>query len=238
MENSEYELKCPNCGNKFFSIVKYDFSQNKFDEGDKRVFHRVYEKAENILKKGGIRYIYKNKELYYFENNKRINESFSRNNQFICSKCGKTNWWFQIELEEISKNSTGTVTVEDGIYTGEIKNGIPDGRGKLIYNGVYDGDIYQGDFKNGKPDGKGIYYHHNGNRYEGDFKNDKADGKGIFYFANGNRYEGDWKEDAREGQGTLYYANGDRMIGDYHNDKPIGKHAILYANGNISQKIF
>ena len=34
--------------------------------------------------------------------------------------------------------------IEDGIYTGEIKNDIPNGRGKLIYNGVYDGDIYQG----------------------------------------------------------------------------------------------
>ena len=105
MENSEYELKCPNCGNKFFAIIKYDFSQGKFDEDDKRIFHIVNEEAQNILKKGGIRYIYKNKQLYYFENNKRINESFSRHYQFICSKCRRHNWWFEIELEEISKNS-------------------------------------------------------------------------------------------------------------------------------------
>ena len=113
MENSGSELKCPKCGNKFFAILKYDSTKNKFDENDRKVYHRAREEANNILKKGGIRYIYKNEKLYYFENNKWINESFSRNYDFICSKCGIKSYWYQIELEEISKNSTGTVTLED-----------------------------------------------------------------------------------------------------------------------------
>jgi hypothetical protein len=86
MENSGSELKCPECGNKSLAILKYNSSQNKFDENDRKAYHRASEEADNILKKGGIRYIYKNGKLYYFENNKWIKESFSKNYTFICSK--------------------------------------------------------------------------------------------------------------------------------------------------------
>ena len=154
------------------------------------------------------------------------------------------------ELEEASNNGAApplintdsnkimTLNTEDGQYIGETKNGVPDGRGKLIYNGDLTGDIYEGDFKNGLPEGKGKFFHRNGNIYEGDMIKDKADGRGIFYFNDGKRFEGEFKKDAREGKGILYFANDDRMMGDYHKDKPIGKHVILHSNGNISQKIF
>ena len=135
-------------------------------------------------------------------------------------------------------NNISTIKFDYGEYTGEVKNGVPEGRGKLIYTGNYEGDRYEGDFKNGEPNGKGIYYHSNGNKYEGDFKNDKAQGKGIFYNKNGNRYEGDFIEDSKEGKGIFYFANGDRMMGDYHNDRPIGNHVILHSNGTISTKNF
>ena len=125
-----------------------------------------------------------------------------------------------------------------GEYIGEIKNGVPNGRGKLYYKGQYNGDIYEGDFKNGEPEGRGIYYHHNGNIYDGDFKKDRADGKGIFYCQDGSRYEGDFIKDMRHGKGVFYFQNGDRMMGDYFNNKEIGKHVILHANGQISQKNF
>ena len=38
---------------------------------------------------------------------------------------------------------------------------------------------YEGEVKNGIPEGKGIEYFNNGNRYEGDFKNGKKERKGI-----------------------------------------------------------
>jgi len=131
-----------------------------------------------------------------------------------------------------------TITTEDGKYIGEIKNGVPNGRGKLYYTGHLEGDFYEGDFKNGDPDGKGKYYHRNGNIYEGDFVKDKADGKGIFYSNNGNRYEGEFKADNREGKGIYYFANGDRTMGDYHNNKPVGIHVTLHSDGRVSQKIY
>ena len=135
-------------------------------------------------------------------------------------------------------NKIVTIMTEDGKYTGEVKNNVPNGRGKLFYTGHLEGDIYEGEFKNGDPDGKGKYCHRNGNIYVGDFVKDKADGKGIFYCNNGDRYEGDFREDCREGKGIFYFSNGDRMMGDFHRDKPIGKHVILQKNGYVFEKIY
>ena len=96
-----------------------------------------------------------------------------------------------------NENKIVTIMTEDGEYTGEVKNNIPNGRGKLLYKGYLEGDIYEGEFKNGDPDGKGKYCHRNGNIYVGDFVKDKADGRGIFYCNNGDRYEGEFKQDCR-----------------------------------------
>ena len=139
---------------------------------------------------------------------------------------------------EFLNNKIATLTFDYGKFTGEIKDGVPNGRGKLDYTGSLKGDRYEGEFKNGEPEGKGTYYHRNGNIYSGDLKNDKAYGKGIFYFHDGKRYEGDFVNDARHGKGIIYFPNGDRMMGDYQWDKMIGKHVILHANGNVSEKIY
>ena len=143
----------------------------------------------------------------------------------------------QKNRESIS-NKISTIKYDYGLFIGEVKDGIPNGRGKIIYTNELKGDIYEGDFKNGEPEGKGTYYHRNGNIYSGDFKNDKACGKGIFYNKDGSRYEGDWVDDAWHGKGIRYYQNGDRIMGDYYKGSPIGKHVILHANGNVSEKIF
>ena len=138
----------------------------------------------------------------------------------------------------ITDNKKITLNIEDGIYIGETKNGVPDGRGKLIYSGIYSGDTYEGDFKNGEPDGKGIYYHKDGRIYEGDLKCDKAEGKGIMYFKNGERYEGGFRQDLRHGPAIRYFANGDRIMGDFYNGKEVGIHVLLQANGNVVKKRF
>ena len=44
------------------------------------------------------------------------------------------------------------------------------------------GNIYEGELKNGLPEGKGIYMFANGDAYEGEFKNNKKEGKGIYIF--------------------------------------------------------
>ena len=169
-----------------------------------------------------------NNILYYLRNlNKKVIDELNKSSNQEAAPLLPNN-----------NNKIVTIMTEDGQYTGEIKNGKPNGRGKLLYKGNLQGDIYEGEFKDGDPHGKGKYCHRNGNIYVGDFINDKADGRGIFYCNNGDRYEGEFREDCREGKGIFYFSDGDRMMGDFHRDMPIGKHVILQKNGNVIQKIY
>ena len=144
-----------------------------------------------------------------------------------------------LKNENIDFRINSTIIYPQGKYTGEVKNGICDGKGVYIYN---NGDKYEGDFKNNMKDGKGIFYYKlepwNGDVYVGDYKNNKREGKGIYYFRNGDRYEGDYRNGMSEGKGIMYFSNGDRRMGDYFNNKPIGNHVTLHANGKITTVFF
>lgn len=77
----------------------------------------------------------------------------------------------------------GQLNYEDGeIYTGEIKNGLPNGQGTFTWT---DGDTYVGGFKDGAQDGQGTYTFANGDSYIGGFKNGVYHGEGTFTFADG-----------------------------------------------------
>ena len=52
-------------------------------------------------------------------------------------------------------NGTGTATGTDS-YTGQFKNGYPDGNGKYTWK---NGDWYDGEWKKGKQNGKGTFIH-------------------------------------------------------------------------------
>ena len=58
--------------------------------------------------------------------------------------------------------SNGTVS---GIYTGKLKDGMPDGNGTVLYSD----HRYTGAFVEGKPDGYGIIYMNDGKEYQGYF---------------------------------------------------------------------
>ena len=71
-----------------------------------------------------------------------------------------------------------------GIYTGELLNCEPHGKGTLKLN---NGDVYTGDFDKGSFSGKGTYTWKNGEKYEGEFKNDTFNGKGTYTDSTGNK---------------------------------------------------
>ena len=52
-----------------------------------------------------------------------------------------------------------------GIYTGRLKNGVPDGSGTMLYSD----HRYTGIFSKGKPEGEGIVYMHDGEEHKGYF---------------------------------------------------------------------
>jgi hypothetical protein len=76
---------------------------------------------------------------------------------------------------------------------GELKSGIPDGKGSLFFSNTYQvkGDRYVGEFKEGSLSGQGAYYfgasnQFRGEKYVGEFKDNQFNGRGIRYRANGS----------------------------------------------------
>jgi len=141
---------------------------------------------------------------------------------------------YEGELKNDLRDGKGTMVWKDGDrYEGDWKNGKFEGRGTYFYN---NGDKYVGEFKNDICEGKGIYYYQSGDIYEGEFKNWKSDGKGIYYYNSGecagDKYDGEFKNDASNGKGIYYYKSGDRYEGDFKDDKKDGKGIYYYNNGD------
>jgi hypothetical protein len=69
----------------------------------------------------------------------------------------------------VSKNSySAQLTLPYGVeYFGEVKDGVPHGKGTAIFSS---GETYVGDWKYGKSHGQGVYVFPNGNSFKGEWK--------------------------------------------------------------------
>ena len=88
-----------------------------------------------------------------------------------------------------------------GTYTGDWKNGMPNGKGTIIFDKEYSDmgypEKYTGDWVNGAKHGQGTATWSNGITYTGSFKNNKKDGKGKMVNPDGSVYwDGNWENDA------------------------------------------
>lgn len=128
---------------------------------------------------------------------------------------------------------TGSASFSNYEYTGQLLNGVPDGRGKAVFDSGY---TYEGEWKNGTIEGEGKGSWKSGDRYEGSFKNGKMSGYGVYYYAGGDIYKGNFANDKSEGYGTYTWAEGGRYVGYWHNDKQHGQGTYYDSNGNISMK--
>lgn len=72
-------------------------------------------------------------------------------------------------------------------YKGNLKNGLPDGWGKLS---LRSGLIYMGEWKEGRIEGKGSIEYATGERYQGNFVEGEPDGSGTYAAANGQLVAG------------------------------------------------
>ena len=129
-------------------------------------------------------------------------------------------------------NGRGIITYSSGlIYDGEWKNGVKDGKGKY-YLTKDKKDIYEGDFKNGKAEGYGKSDYSNGDRYEGQYLNWNKHGKGKYFYNNEDRYEGDFCDDKIEGKGIYYYKNKNKYVGEFKNSRANGFGIFYYNAGD------
>jgi antitoxin component YwqK of YwqJK toxin-antitoxin module len=118
-------------------------------------------------------------------------------------------------------------------YEGELKDGLPEGKGKLYLNGVL---LYEGDFHHGLPDGEGKKYYANGKlMYEGGFVRGAMEGKGKLYREDGTLwYDAQFEHNEINGPGTWYYDYGHRLVGQFKHGVPDGPGKYYRGDGTLS----
>jgi len=92
-------------------------------------------------------------------------------------------------------------------YTGDVKNGKPDGQGTETFP---DGSKYIGEWIGGKPTGQGTQTYYDGDKYVGLFKDGKYHGQGTYTFSYGGKFVGEFKDDNRW-NGIRYDKNGNTI---------------------------
>ncbi len=80
--------------------------------------------------------------------------------------------------------------------------------------------IYKGEIKNGMPNGRGVYTYPDGERYVGQFKNGIQDGQGTLSYPDGRKYVGEFKNGIQNGQGTNTFSNGWNGVGEWIDVEP------------------
>jgi len=132
--------------------------------------------------------------------------------------------------------STGGSTRYDGTFLNDPHNAnpTPHGQGSRVNA---DGSVYTGQWKDGYPDGRGEWKAPapSCESYLGDWKKGKKHGFGLQKFENGDLYEGDWATGKFQDRGKYVYANGDEFQGIWENG--IKKHGTFYfQDGRVSTR--
>ncbi|MDR1329428.1 MAG: hypothetical protein LBK23_07500 [Oscillospiraceae bacterium] len=113
-------------------------------------------------------------------------------------------------------------------YTGDWKNGLRNGQGKLVYS---DGEWYEGEWVDDKSHGQGKYVHSDGSWYEGEWANNEANGRGRTHYADGSEYVGEFADDAHHGQGKYVNSDGSWYDGEWADNKFNGQGTFHRADG-------
>ena len=88
--------------------------------------------------------------------------------------------------------------------------------------------VYTGEVLDGLPNGRGIFTHPSGRKYIGEFKDGRYHGQGTYTFPDGEKRVGQWKDGREYGQGTYIYLDGQKFVGKTR--QGIGTYAgVLYG---------
>ena len=145
----------------------------------------------------------------------------------------------------------GAGTGGECIYEGEVLNGVPHGRGTLVYpNGLMfegswnagretgwgvlcgadDEPIWAGEVVDGVPHGSGVLFYSNGDSYAGAWKEGLPHGRGCLETSSGN-YDGAWVEGQRSGVGTQIYTDGSIYSGAWRAGHKHGRGELTTSFG-------
>ena len=141
--------------------------------------------------------------------------------------------------DELTKQYSGELQLEEGKYIGDIVDGKPNGQGIMYYKDDSYGRIkYEGEWKNGVIIGYGVMTYIEG-RYEGTLTNGEPNGQGIFWYNNGDKMEGSFimKNNVLNGN-CVYTTNDGIAIYNIVDGKPDGEVIFKTADGNVLKAQF
>lgn len=142
----------------------------------------------------------------------------------------------------------------EGHYYGYVRNGKPDGLGKMNYA---NSSLYAGKWHNGKWHGQGLYVHGADSIYgewksgkiggdviyrtpqllfEGSFVDNVPVGEGNLVLSDGSYYSGCWLDGKRNGYGDMVFSNGDSYFGEWSNNTFHGTGTYKYAKEHAVYK--
>ena len=244
----DLQKKFENLSNKY-KIYKDYISYIK-EDGEivfniESIISSIDKKGENLFDGIKIKYkenslnlkseeIYKDKNIFYFENGER--EEVSNN------KLGEDKSVYYFKNGDIEER-----IYQEGILNGKnilrfsngdieertYKNGVLDGEASLTYkNRVLEKRIY----RNGVLDGKATLTYKNGNIETREYRNGILEGKRILTYKNGDIEEREYKNGILSEESTYYFKNGDIEKRNYKDGVLKGKSTYTHKNGDIEER--
>ena len=137
--------------------------------------------------------------------------------------------------DQMTNGHVNLTLPDSGVYEGDIKDGLLNGKGVLHYR---NGFRIEGEFKDGLLNGTGVFLDSNGYRYEGDFKDGRFNGNGVCVYANEDRYEGEWKNGSHNGEGHFLSRTGTKYDGQFKDGHLTGTGVLWYADGTKQEGVF
>ncbi len=132
-----------------------------------------------------------------------------------------------------------TITYSNGdVYTGEIKNGWPHGRGRMKYS---NGREYSGEWFENVRQGYGEQTWTKSPKYisyQGHWAKDLPQGTGTLSFHSGQVYTGDFHQAKFHGEGQMTHSNGDKRYGKFVGNKREGEFLLITAKGLTYKEMF
>ncbi len=122
----------------------------------------------------------------------------------------------QTEKAPAAEDQNQTLAFANGIYKGQVRSGMPEGKGEFSYNNE---TRYEGEFKNGVLHGSGALTWADGRRMEGCFVHGLLEGPGTCSWSDGSRYTGEFKGGLMHGPGEFVWADGTLFKGLFEKGK-------------------
>ncbi|MCK5736135.1 MAG: hypothetical protein KAH21_06625, partial [Spirochaetaceae bacterium] len=103
---------------------------------------------------------------------------------------------------------------------------------------AFENGVYTGPIVDGEPNGKGVFQYNDSSRYEGEFRNGSMEGDGILTWPDGRVMEGTFRGGLLEGSGTCIWTDGSRYIGAFSNGKMHGPGVFTWSDGTRFEGLF